>query len=196
MEFDWQRGIDSLAKWAGSLVVRKDAYGTYIPPGERTDPKKIAFVVKAEPTANVLKAHFSAGPLIGLLVLDEAGFCRLAVVDIDRHDDEGSRETNEGAAIALYDRAIGQGFSAYLEDSYGCGGYKLWLIFKVPVLARWVRRYLRWLVSDWEDLGLEREPEIFPKQDELGPGKLGNFVRLPGRHHTIDHWSRIWGDDQ
>jgi len=192
----WPRLLDELVLWAGSLVVRKDAYGRYIPPGERRDPKKIVFPEKAEPTEDVLRAHFSGGSLVGLYVLDDGGFCRFAVVDIDRHDEKGSQELNEKASIVLHDRVVSTGFSTFLEDSNGRGGYKIWLIFKEPVPARWVRRYLRWLVSDWEDQGLERVPEIFPKQDELGPGKLGNFVRLPGRHHTLDHKSRIWGDGQ
>jgi len=196
MTCQWMALVAALAQWASSLVVRKNAYGKYIPPGRRTDPKKIAFTVKAEPTEDVLKAHFSGGAIVGLFVLDDSGFCRLFVVDIDRHDEAGSPEANEKAAIAFFDRAVSMGFSAFLEDSNGRGGYKLWLIFKQPVPACWVRRFAHWLIRDWEDLGLEREPEIFPKQDELGPGKLGNFIRLPGKHHTLDHKSRIWGDGQ
>jgi len=196
MTCQWMAIVAALAQWARSLVVRKNAYGKYIPPGRRTDPKKIAFTVKAELTEEVLKAHFSGGSIVGLFVLDDLGFCRLFVVDIDRHDEAGSPETNEKAAIAFFDRAVSMGFSAFLEDSNGRGGYKLWLIFKEPVPASWVRRFANWLIRDWEDLGLEREPEIFPKQDELGPGKLGNFIRLPGKHHTLDHKSRIWGDGQ
>ena len=188
----WMELIAALARWARDLIVRPDVYGIYTPPGSRKNPKKVASTVKAAPTEDILRNHFSVGPRIGLHVLDQAGFCRFAVVDIDRHDDKGFQEVNEKAAIALYNRVIGIGFSAFLEDSNGRGGYKLWLIFKEPVPARWVRRYLQFLVSDWQDLGLEREPEIFPKQDELGPGKFGNFVRLPGKHHTLKHNSRIW----
>ncbi len=186
--------IAELARWALGIIVRRDAYGRYVLPVRRKDLKKIAYTEKSEPTEEVLRAHFSGGAVVGLHVLDGAGFCRLCLIDIDRHDENGSQEVNEKAAIALHDRAVSMGFSAFLEDSNGRGGYKLWLIFKETVLARWVRRYARWLVRDWEDLGLERVPEIFPKQDELGLGKLGNFVRLPGRHHTLDHESRIWGD--
>ncbi|MEJ7640261.1 MAG: hypothetical protein WKF75_20420 [Singulisphaera sp.] len=88
--------------------------------------------MKAEPTEDVLKAHFSGGSIVGLFVLDDSGFCRLFVVDIDRHDEAGSPEANEKAAIAFFDRAVSMGFSAFLEDSNGRGGYKLWLIFKSP----------------------------------------------------------------
>jgi hypothetical protein len=163
---------------------------------ERKDPKKIAFTEKAEPTEDILKAHFYGEAVIGLFVIGIDGTCRLGVIDIDRHGGVGSPEVNERAAIALYDRVISMGFSAFLEDSDGRGSFKLWLIFKEPVPARWARRLLRWLVRDWKGLGLEREPEIFPKQDELGPGKFGNFVRLPGRHHTLEHWSKIRGQDK
>src|SRR5262249_47165868 len=31
-----------------------------------------------------------------------------------------------------------------------------------------------------------------PKQPCIPPGRYGNWLRLPGRHHTRSHWSRIW----
>jgi hypothetical protein len=190
----WTRLLHELVLWAGSLIVRKDAYGTYIPPGQRSDPKRVAFTMKAEPTEAVLKAHFSGQGVIGLFVLAEDGSCRVVVIDIDRHDEVGDAEVNEKAAITLFDRAIVQGCSAFLEDSNGRGGYKLWLIFKEPVPARWARRFARRLIQDWKELGLMKEPEIFPKRDRLEPGQFGNFVRLPGLHHTLPHWSRIRAD--
>lgn len=192
MNCPWTRCVDGLVGWVRALLVRPDAYGRYILPTERKDPKKTTFTVKAEPTEDVLKAHFSGEAVIGLFVISVEGTCRVAVIDIDRHDERGSQESNERAAIAIYDRAVEMGFSAFLEDSNGRGGYKLWLIFKETVPAKVLRRFGKWLIRDWKELGLEREPELFPKQDGLGPGKFGNFVRLPGKHHTLDFWSRIW----
>src|SRR5262245_32295654 len=55
-----------------------------------------------------------------------------------------------------------------------------------------VYRFGKWLFSDWKELGLSEQPEIFPKQSEISAGKFGNWLRLPGRHHTRDHWTRVW----
>ncbi len=140
-----------------------------------------------------MEAHFFGGLVIGLFTTSDDALCRMLVIDIDRHDDEGSPEANERAAIAIYDRAKSQGCSAFLEDSNGRGGYKLWLIFNEPVPAKMLRRFGHWLVRDWEDLGLIRAPEVVPKQDVLAEGMIGNFVRLPGRHHNLARWCRIWG---
>ena len=35
--------------------------------------------------------------------------------------------------------------------------------------------------------------EQFPKQSVLTEHvRYGNWLRLPGRHHTRDHWARAW----
>lgn len=188
----WMNAVPELSRWAHNLVVRRDAHGRYIPPGSRTDPKRVAFAEKSEPTEAVLRGHFLGEGVIGLYVVGVDGTSRFAVVDFDRHGEQGDSDVNERAAIAAHDQAIGMGLSAFLEASNGRGGYKLWLIFREPVPARWVRRLAKKLVCNWKALGLEREPEVFPKQDQIEPGKFGNFVRLPGRHHTLPHWSKVW----
>src|SRR5262249_17961848 len=35
-------------------------------------------------------------------------------------------------------------------------------------------------------------PETFPKQPKVSSGRFGNWLRLPGHHHSRDHWSRVW----
>jgi hypothetical protein len=57
-----------------------------------------------------------------------------------------------------------------------------------PRLYAWLQR----LTDDYRALGLTARPETFPKQERIPPGKFGNWLRLPGRHHTRDHWSRVW----
>src|SRR5262249_3144526 len=34
-----------------------------------------------------------------------------------------------------------------------------------------------------------------PKQPAIKPDQVGNWLRLPGFHHTRWHWSRVWGGD-
>jgi len=196
MNRPWTSHVDALADWAWSIAGRRDAFGRYIPPERRKPKGRAAYTEKAGLSLAVLKAHFLGECVVGVYLLHPDGTCRMGVVDIDRHDDRGSREANERAAIALHDRALGMGLSPILEDSDGKGSFKLWIAFGEPVPAGSIRRLLRSLVRDWKATGLASEPEIFPKQDALAPGGLGNFVRLPGRHHSREHWSRIWGGNR
>ena len=159
-------------------------------------PTKIAFTSRSSLTDEVLAAHFQGSRVIGLLTTDNQNHSRFAVIDIDRHNDDSFKEANEKAAIVLHEHTVRLGCSVLLEDSNGRGGYKLWLLFKDGAPARWLRRFAADLVQDWKELGLAAPPEIFPKQDRLAEGKKGNFVRLPGRHHTLEHWSRIWDGGQ
>ena len=62
--------------------------------------------------------------------------------------------------------------------------------------ARAARSFGLWMVRDWADHRLLRKPEVFPKQNYLTGKMLGNWVRLPGKHHTRNHWSRGWTGDR
>src|SRR5262249_30241859 len=57
-----------------------------------------------------------------------------------------------------------------------------------------LHHFLHQLVSDFKDHGLAKAPEIFPKQSDvrLCEKKLGNWLRVPGKHHKRPHWSRVW----
>jgi hypothetical protein len=41
--------------------------------------------------------------------------------------------------------------------------------------------------------GIERRLEIFPDKPEWD--RYGDWPRLPGRHHTRQHFTRIWNDE-
>jgi hypothetical protein len=144
--------------------------------------------------------HFEGGQyadLVGLHTTGNRNRCRFVAVDIDRHGDAGDPAANWGYARHLYNKLRGIGFCPLLVDSNGAGGYHLFVAFtsQVPAALAWV--FVVWLVSDFAGHGLTAPPETFPKQSELRTaGRCGNFVRLPGRHHTREHWSRVWDGGQ
>lgn len=195
----WARHADALASWTDRhLVNRRDVFGHYIAV-EKRRPGQTARTAKSGLTLAVLERHYrgrSTGDLIGLhtTVRDEDGTCwsRWLVVDIDRHDDSVAHATTWKAARAWYDRALGLGFRPLLLDSNGDGGYHLGMIFDGPVITEQVYEFGRWLIRDWADFGLTEAPETFPKQASITPDRYGNFLRLPGRHHTRDHYTRVW----
>lgn len=48
------------------------------------------------------------------------------------------------------------------------------------------------MVRGFASFGLTKAPESFPKSPRLTGKRIGHWVRLPGCHHTRDHWTRVW----
>src|SRR5262249_4516852 len=135
--------------------------------------------------------------LIGLHSTAPGNTCRWGALDIDRHGDGGpAPETTLAAALHWFDRLCRLGFRPLLTESNGRGGYHLRVIFLGPVPSPPVFAFMRRLVADHAALGLTAPPETFPKQPTVAPpgqnGQYGNWLRLPGQHHTHDHWSLVW----
>ena len=203
----WTQHAPALAAWTDkTLVNRRDAYGSYIAREARTDPDRTAITAKSPVTLAVLQRHFagrSTGDLIGLhsTARDEANgegeiascWSRWLGIDIDRHDDDTNPDVTREAAKRLLDIANQIGFSALLFDSNGRGGYHLLVIFEAPVPTEKVHALGKWMVREWKTIGLSSEPEIFPKQASIPAGGFGNWLRLPGLHHSRDHHTKVWG---
>jgi hypothetical protein len=114
-------------------------------------------------------------------------------VDIDRHGDGGNAPgDNLAAALAWHDGLARHGFRPLLTDSNGAGGYHLLFLLAGPAATADVYALLKSLTADFATHGLTAAPETFPKQPRIRPGGFGNWLRLPGRHHTREHWSRVW----
>jgi putative DNA primase/helicase len=200
----WANRSPELTEWADQwLVNRRDAFGHYKPVGERRGPKDTAYTDKTGLTVATLQRHFegrSAGDLVGLhsTYRDEAGKCwsRWLGVDIDLHD-KGDPKENWRFALVLFVMARSLGFTPLLLDSNGRGGYHLLIIFAAPVPTERVFAFGRWLIRDWKAHGLAEEPETFPKQPCVTPDHpYGNWLRLSGRHHTHDHYTRVWNGSE
>ena len=196
----WAYHAEELAGWAIRLRNRKDFRGGYRPKSERTiDPKtgrpRVAYTAPGALTYDRLVAHFigaDQGDLVGLHVASPAETCKFVVVDFDAHKAGDNPEANRKMAVAIYAEARSLALDALLLDSNGSGGFHVWIIFRtaVPMADAW--RLGKWLVRDYRLYGLTRPPESFPKGPRLTAKRIGHFVRLPGRHHTREHWTRVW----
>jgi hypothetical protein len=195
----WKSRAESLTAFVSQhLENRTDAYGNYRSVDDRT--AGTARTIKSTLTSHTIQRHFMAddrGDLIGLHTTSPENTCRWLVIDIDHHgeSDLDPEYRNEAAAIAIRDKLENQGITSLLMRSNGRGGFHLWVIFNAPVETATVYRFGQWIVVDWQELGLGEKPEVFPKQDQLAEGKLGNWVRLPGLHHTYDFFTEVWSGD-
>lgn len=178
------------------LANRTNAFGGYFSPDQRrvrvnaAGETKVdaAFTSKKELTTRRLLQHFRCqdhGWVTGLHAVGEDGNGRWICIDIDAHDASASKEDNWRNAQRVTAWFRGKGFAVLVEDSNGNGGYHIWIIFSGRVAAGRLYAFARQCLAE-----LFIDAEAFPKQ----PGKcerFGNWVRLPGLHHTRCHVSRF-----
>lgn len=202
----WATFAAPLAVWFDAhMVNRRDAFGRYIAVEARRDPDLNALTAKEPLSLEVLQKHVrgaSTGDIIGLhsTARDEASgpgevaacWSRWCATDIDRHDDATDPEVTRAAAIHYHGKLTALGFKCLLLDSNGAGGYHVVVVFDAPVPTSSAFLFMKWLTSDWSKTGLASAPETFPKQAEIAAGGFGNWLRIPGRHHTRDHFTKVW----
>jgi hypothetical protein len=207
----WRERAPELASWTMlRLVNRTDVWGRYLKPQHRESLSgKTNNAITApfrEERGKVfldlesLQKHFRArdgGGVLGVHSTSSDGACRWFAIDIDLHDEEDNlsvtREGNFAAAKNWLTRLAGLGLDPILLDSNGKGGFHVWVVFEQPLENASVYRFARELVADYERLGLDTLPEIFP--GEYRYGHYGSWLRLPGRHHTRPHFTKVWNDE-
>ncbi len=180
---------DELTSWAISrLVVRFDAHGSYT----TRDGSVGQVTVWRGIDRDLLKRHFGGEIVVGAHSTAADDSCKWLAIDIDCHDDADDPDENRRDALALFNRLRELGFDPLLTESNGKGGFHLRVLLASPVTARVARRFGLWLLHDVS--GDCQRHEVFPKQESVQhtEKKLGNWVRIPGRHHKRDFWTTVW----
>jgi hypothetical protein len=198
----WSAASAPLAEWAlRLLVVRTDVWGGYLPLALRSGSNKsltkprTADRGRVTLTRGTLVRHFAARlpeHVAGLHSTSPDSLCRWGAVDIDSHGGTADPAANRRAALGWYTRLAALGFRPLLTGSNGTGGYHLRIIFNRPIPSGRVYALMHWLTGDFAGHGLAARPETFPKQPRLTPGGYGNWLRIPGRHHTTEYRSQVW----
>ncbi|MBV8265113.1 MAG: PriCT-2 domain-containing protein [Planctomycetaceae bacterium] len=185
----WRRHAEAIADWMLSrIVVRKDVYGSYY----EADGQFKQVTTHKPLTRDVLIRHSTGRTIVGAHLISPDGRCLAAVADIDAHDEKANPGLNWRSALKVVELLAGYGLKALILDSNGKGGYHVRVFFKKPVpahVAKWLGDQVR------AALKAEGYPDFewFPKQAELTLDcPYGNWVRLPGRHHKRDHWTRVF----
>ena len=218
---EWKSRSRELAEWAmEKLVNRKDVWGQYaaLTEGEK---KKLGRTYKAMTlpvaakrgpdmvTLDKLTRHFASQhrrrpQIVGLHAKSKENTSRWLGIDIDMHDDskadaeEHSRRNLVGA-LKWWRQLQTMGYDPLLFDSNNNGGYHLWVLFDEPAPTEHVFAFAWSIVSTWEETNLSEEPETFPKKPkEKKPDEdvLGAWFRLPGLHHTREHYATVWSGDE
>lgn len=202
----WSQHADALAAFVvANLPNRCDVWGAYIraenrrpdTPNVWTAPAKERRGLEALTTSHLVD-HFRAthaGELVGLHTTSPENTSRWFGLDFDVHANSDEQRDAVARGFAWCVDALGERIALLLEDSNGLGGRHLWGYFDAPVSTPALYVYLAGIVGACEE-ATGYKPETYPKQPRLtlnrkGEAQVGNWLRLPGRHHTRAHWSRL-----
>lgn len=202
----WRAKRHELAAWAARhLLNRRDRWGAYLEPARRKSPDEKSWtapakvkVGKVELTDATIAAHFAAysqSDIIGLHTTGPINTSRAGAVEVDCHGgaDDAPADVVFAACRHWHDVLVSLGFSPLMTRSDARGGIHLRTLLDEPTSTPLVFSFLRWLTRDFKSHGLKKQPETFPKQPAIREGKLGNWLRLPGRHHTNPNvWAEVW----
>ena len=205
---EWKSRSRELADWGMErLVNRKDVWGQYT--GKAGAGKALTLPQKTMRgkdmvTLDKLTRHFGSNRrnhLIGLHAASPDEMCRWLAIDIDQHapdsiEAEDTARRNFAAARAWWGMLQGRGYDPILLDSNGQGGFHIWILFREPAPMADVHAFGQSIVTEWEAKNLDEQPETFPKSPKLSDDKMGAWLRLPGLHHTHDHFTKVWSGDE
>ncbi|HEY3789250.1 MAG TPA: hypothetical protein VGL71_10360 [Urbifossiella sp.] len=202
---EWNERAPELAEWVMThLVNRTDVWGRYVR-RKGDDTTQVVTVPFRDERGKVfldldsLRKHFRTRQPSGQLGVHSASSdmtSRWLAIDVDLHDpDEWSvtPEANLAAVRGWQQRLIEQGLDPLLMDSNGIGGFHLLVLFAEPMSTASVHKFGANLVDDFERRGLDHKPEVFP--DKPTWDHYGDWLRLPGRHHSRPHFTRVWNDE-
>ena len=176
---------EALSQWAWKhLAIKRDRHGVYKASGG-------ASWSNGELTPDKLKMHFSGMLTLGVGSTNTDDLCNWVAWDIDNHDG-GHEMQNLAYAEHLCQKLRQVGLSPVLEDSDGKGGFHVWVIFSEPVEALRAFQFVREMAAGHAEHGLQ-EVECLPKGPTVQhtEKKCGTYLRVPGKHHKRDHWSRL-----
>jgi hypothetical protein len=199
---EWRTNAAAVASFYDHrLVNRRDVWGAYKRPEHRTTDTPHTYTAPARAKRGAVtldgwrvQRHvrgMSVGDVIGLHSTSVDDMSRWGAFDLDAHgpQEPAYYDALTHAAGWLAIQLDSAGAVPLVEDSNGAGGYHVWIYFDAPVPTAQVYAWLDAL-AERARLGSGVAVETFPKQASAR-GAFGNWLRLPGRHHTRAHWSRV-----
>ena len=141
-------------------------------------------------TEKTIEQHLAGQVTVNLYAINpETQCCKWVAIDADYETEQAKRDLAKLRKELLLE-------NVYAVQEYSRRGGHLWIFCEDPLPARQCRLFVYNLAlrlgvpikgSGFSDEGIE----IFPKQDSLAPGALGNGIRAPlGIHRKNDN--RYW----
>lgn len=207
----WHDAAGRLAQWTiDTLVNRDDVYRAYKSLDRRRWGELITYTAPWFEEARdygsldygVIVGHYRGedlAHLIGLHAISVENTSRWFAIDVDQHGEDGPvlGEENLDAVFSWYGRLQALGFQPLFLDSNDECGFHLLVCLSEEVPSRVVHGFVADFVQDFQTYGLKKAPDVYPAEPEVNPHRpYGSWWRLPGRHHTRPHWTKVWMRDK
>lgn len=142
-----------------------------------------------EVSEEVVAAHLRGEQPIAIYLFDSE-ITQLAALDIDNHGGELEWDVLAARTKPLVDDLAARGIAPLVVRSGGGSGIHIWLVWREPQRAKDVRHFLKRLLREHGlkpgTAGLaEGGVEIYPKQDKVPEGRLGNPIALPFSRRSL-----------
>lgn len=111
------------------------------------------------------KDHLSGKTSLGIYPLLDDGSCYFLGIDIDIKD--------FNLALSLRNELAKYSIPSYIASSKS-KGFHVYLFAQEKFIAKDIRRLLNHFLKE-----LDIKAELFPKQNSLAPGSLGNYINIP-----------------
>ena len=147
-----------------------------------------------------LEIYQDPSKTVGVYPIDKAGFVKMGIFDIDilkKYLDDDREELDELArkqAQLLRGALLSMGISSELEYS-GKKGYHVWFFLTEPVSVVDMYAFLTIIKQDVGLVDERLDVELFPKQDSVKEGGLGNLIKLPFQLHKVSKNQCYFVDD-
>lgn len=153
-----------LADFRNYFDGNKEAYGvhTYGEGGEGKNYTKVAPVTEA-----LYARHLNGEGGLGIVPIDGRNDVSFSVIDVDIYEEK--EVTRYVELVYRYDMPV-------LPFRSKSGGLHLYMFFKDKMKAKKAKDYMGYIRIL---LGLRKSVEVFPKQDRLVTGQVGNWINLP-----------------
>jgi len=141
-------------------------------------------------TEKVLERHLLGDITVGVYPVRVDNTVMFMAIDVDVNKKILSRASEKPEIMKLLQDKVKENvrkltgmfeylfLPAYVESS-GYKGCHIWLFFAEPVPAHVVRKFAQAVTKRTGPPSPELHWEIFPKQDSLEEGQLGNLIKLP-----------------
>jgi hypothetical protein len=208
----WHDAADRLTRWTEErLVNRSDAYRMYLAMYHRSAGCRLTFThpwregerVPGALNGETIAKHYrdnEHSKIIGVHAVSTDNTCKWFLIDLDEHWHAWhsvNEAANMRAAIEWNKRLEQIGFRPLMLDPNGAGGCQLLVCLFEPVSAGLVYAFVTGFVQDYASYGLTRLPNVCPNEPEINTYcPFGSWWRLPGLHHTRQHWTRVWNGDR
>lgn len=143
-------------------------------------------------TDQVLFEHLNGKKVVGLYPMNKDETCSFLVIDFDKKNWE-----QDVTAFIQVCKEIGVPYS--IERSRSGNGAHVWFFFATKVKASNARKLGFGLLSKTlekrHEVGIESYDRMFPNQDTLPRGGLGNLIGLPLQRHAAKNGNSLFVDD-